>query len=177
MYQIGTSELFKATIGNHRYLTANIYRGETFVHIREYVSGNGRTYPTEKGVSFTKARWANFLIHLNNIERSVELIKTHQPVEYYQHVGGKIYVTISKDFKYVNLRKYFLPKSGEKELPTRIGIALRLSEWDMLIEKIKELHKELPELSVAKPCFDKEDHQNQQGYLDCLECNPFGLDK
>lgn len=157
-------------------MTASIYRDELLVHVREFQTENDRSYPTRKGVCFTKTRWAAFICHLDEIERSVELLRADQPVEYQQHIGGKYYVTIFKGIKCVNIRRFFLPPNCKKERPTRSGIALRLDEWDALVVKIDELHQKLPELKLATPCYNGEDHANQMGYLNCIECNPFGLD-
>ena len=67
------------------------------VHIREYDnSDKDKSYPTKKGVAFTKVRWATFHSHLDEIDRNVDLLKADQPVEYRQHIGGKYYVTISR---------------------------------------------------------------------------------
>ena len=156
---------------------ASIYRDELMVHVREYSNAdNGKSYPTKKGVCFNKTRWATFRTHLDEIDRSVELLKADQPVEYSQHIGGKYYVTISRGIKCVNIRRYFLPPNCTKERPTRSGIALRLDEWETLTAKINDLHEKLPELKVASPCYAGEDHANQLGYLNCLECNPFAVD-
>ena len=148
------------------------------IHIREYKDdGAGKIYPTRKGVSFTKTRWAWFIRHIDDMERSVDLLKAGQPVDYYQHLGGRYYVTISKEYRCVNIRRYFMPPNGTKEVPTRSGIALRLDEWDSLLLKIRQLQECLPELKLAKPCYSSPDHANLQGYLACIECNPFGLDR
>jgi hypothetical protein len=147
------------------------------VHIREYDnSDKDKSYPTKKGVAFTKVRWATFHSQLDEIDRNVNLLKADQPVEYCQHIGGKYYVTISRGMKCVNIRRYFIPPNSTKELPTRSGIALRLDEWETLISTIHDLHRTLPELKAARPCYASEDHANQLGYLNCVECNPFGAD-
>ena len=116
-----------------------------------------------------------FVRHLDDMDRSIDLLKANQPVDYYRHVGGRYYVSISKDFKCVNIRRYFLPQNATKERPTRSGIAIRLNEWDTLLVKIRELHERLPELKDAKPCYASQEHANQLNYLNCTECNPFGL--
>lgn len=156
-------------------MTACVYRDELVIHIREYEVGNGKMYPTKKGVCFNKSRWATFRSNIDEIDRSVELLKCHQPVEYSQHIGGRYYVTISKDIMCINIRRYFLPPNSNKEHPTRSGIALRVCEWEKLVSKLDDLEKKLPELKFAIPCYASEDHANQLGYLNCRECNPFGL--
>lgn len=156
-----------------RYLTAGTFNDALMIHIRQYDEANGKTFPTRKGASFTAVRWATFLRHIEDVERSVDLLKANQPVDYNQHVGGGYYVSVNKDFKCVNIRRYFLPPNATKELPTRCGIALRLSEWDTLLVKVRELQERLPELKIVKPCYSSDDHANQIGYLNCIECNPF----
>ena len=146
------------------------------VHIREYeVINDSKMYPTKKGVCFTKPRWATFINQLDDIDKVVELLKSGQPANYFEHIGGRYYVSISQGFKCVNIRRYFKPSDGGKECPTRSGIALRLCEWDMLTSKIHDLHDTLPELKDAVPCSANDDHLNQMGYFSCRECNPFAL--
>ena len=167
--------MFKEAIGDNRYLSANMYRDELMIHVREYDIGDGKMYPTRKGVPFTKRRWATFMSHFDDIDRCVELLKADQPVEYFQHIGGKYYDTISKGIKCINIRRYFLPLNAKTERPTRSGIALRLGEWGTLASKIHELHERIPELKDVTPCYASEDHANQMGYFNCVECNPFAL--
>ena len=76
-----------------------MYNDALMIHIREYEEGNGKIYPTRKGVSFTKVRWARFIRHIDDMERSVDLLKANQPVDYYQHIGGRYYITISKEYR------------------------------------------------------------------------------
>ena len=145
------------------------------VHIREYVQHGSKSYPTKKGVSFNKSAWARFRACLDELDRNVQLLKANQPVDVYQHLGGRYYASISKDFRCVNIRRYFLPPNTTKERPTRSGIALRLDEWDSLLLKIDQLHEQLPELKNAMPCYSSLDHSNQLGFVSCTQCNPFGL--
>lgn len=166
-------DLFKHDIGDNRYLTACVYDGNLMVHIRQYAEENGKMYPTKKGASFTERRWASLLRRLDDADRSVDLLKANQPVDYRQHLGGGYYLSVCKDFKCVDIRRYFLPNKWSVETPTRSGISLRVQEWRNLLIKIDELHKVLPELKNAKPCYVSEDHANREGYRSCSECNPF----
>ena len=110
------------------------------VHIRQY---DERDYPTRTGISFTKVRWAMFLNCLEEMEKSVEMLRSNQPVEYSKHIGGRYYASITRKYKCVNLRRFFLPPNSTKELPTLSGIALRMIEWDSLLDKIPLLQDEL----------------------------------
>jgi len=146
------------------------------IHIREYKTENGQTFTTKKGVSFTKVRWTKFRGQIDEIDSKVELLKRNQHVDYSHHIGAKYYVTISTGIKCVNFRRYFMPKNSGKKRPTRSGIALRLEEWETLVSKIDDLHRQLPELSVASPCYNSLDHLNQTGYLNCRECSSFSTE-
>src|SRR6218665_4166133 len=126
-------ELFKEPIGNNRYLTASMFREEIMVHIREYKTDNEQTFPTKKGISFTKGRWAKFRGQIDEIDRKVALLKANQHVDYAHHIGTKYYVTVTTGVKGVNFRPYFRPQNIDKERPTRGGIALRLEEWKTLV--------------------------------------------
>lgn len=169
--------LFKESIGNNRFLTAGMFNGAIMVHIREYEEGDGKLFPTRKGASFTEVRWARFIRMVDEIERHVDLLKAGQCVELHLHIGGAYYATISKGFKCVDIRRYFIPKDTTKEIPSRIGIALRIPEFENLLVKIREIQEKIPALKLLKPCYSRDDHANQQGYIECIECNPFGLDR
>src|SRR6218665_1016090 len=94
---------------------------------------NDRMFPTKKGVSFNKRRWAMFTNYLDKIERNVELPKAKQNVEHSRHIGGGYYVTVVKDAKCVNIQCFVRRPNAKKEIPARSGIALRLGEWDTLL--------------------------------------------
>lgn len=132
------------TIGNNRYMPANMYKDNLKVHVREKEIGHGKLYLTRTDICFTKVRWATFLSHIDKIDRNVELLKAEQPVEYFQHIGGG-YVTISKGVQCVNIWRHLLPLNSKKVRPTRNGIALRLGEWESLLSSIHELHEQVPE--------------------------------
>lgn len=151
-----------------------MYKDEMLVHIREYYHAeNDRKFPTKKGVSVNKRKWAMFTSCLDEIKRKVELLKVKQTVDYSQHIGGGYHVTVTKDVKCVNIRRFFRPPNAKKEIPTRTGIALRLGEWDTLLSTIEQLHWKLLELKKATPCYASEDHANQMELYRCTECNPY----
>ena len=160
-------------MGNDRYLTASVFKNELVVHIREY---DGGEYPTRKRTCFVKARWATFVKYLDEIDEAVRLLKDQKSVDYSQHLGGILYVTVSTGVKCINIRKFYLPPHCKKEMPTRTGISLRIGEWDTLLDKINELHQQFPELKTAKPCFAQDNHLSPSVYNKCAECNPFGVE-
>lgn len=70
---------------------------------------------------------------------------------YHQIIGDGYYISITRVFQYVNLRRYALSANGRKENATRYGIALTLDEWDTLVIRIREVNK-LLHLKSVKPC-------------------------
>jgi hypothetical protein len=124
---------------------------------------------TDKKIVFTGKRWAQFLLLIEDVDNAVDQLNARQYVSYQTHIGGKWYVSITTGFMCVNLRQFYLHTTlGVR--PTKNGIALRLPEWIKLKEVITEVTKIMP---AAEPCYIQEDHQNQEGWLRCIECNPF----
>ena len=120
-------------------------------------------------------RFASFIQTIGKVEEAKhELLRGSETVELKEHIGGGIYVTLKSGFAMVNIRKYFMPQSCSVEVATKMGIALKFSEWDHLVEAIPNIKKLSPILENAVPCADGTDHCNLMGFLQCRECNPFG---
>jgi len=76
------------------------------VHVSEYQHAvNDRMFPTKKGASFNKHRWATFTNYIDEIELNVELSKVKQSVDYSRRICGGCYITVVKDVKCVNIRR------------------------------------------------------------------------
>ena len=103
----------------------------------------------------------------------MSLLRDGQDVDFKRHVGGGVYVIVKSGFECVNLRQYFLPAGNEEEVPTRQGIALRLSEWDRLLEHMDAIRMTSKEIEDAKQCFLSDDHMNVMVWVECRECNAF----
>lgn len=153
-------------LGNNRYLTASDFNGVTRVHIREYQDG----FPTKKGIALTPNRWAAVLFNLDDINERVQDLPN---ANYKKHLGGGVYVTVTKGYPCVNIRKYFRPEGAKSEVPTRFGIAIRLSEWSKVSENASKMAEHFPQIANAMPCDMQFSHMNMLDYMDCKECNPF----
>jgi hypothetical protein len=90
------------------------------------------------------------------------------------HIGGGIYVTAHSDYPLVQFRHYFLPEGHQHPIPTRRGIALRLSEWMALLRHLEDIKLLACELRDVIPCFAT--HEDVTSELLCQECNPLKLD-
>jgi len=173
---VSASEVdFNVEFAPDRVLSCVLFNGQLWVHIREFVTFEGRTYPSKKGAAFTPAR---LKVLLNKIEEIDEELRQQSATVSYKvekgvyktHLGGGVYATVGGKFHGVDLRRYWVPPKQLREMPTRNGIFLPMSQWRSLKAKLNDLLAEHPEVRISEECF----HQNQMGLLDCRECLPFG---
>lgn len=167
---IRSREFGRISLGNNRFVVVCEYQGRLLVHIREFTD-NGT--PTKKGVCFDARRWASFRFYATFIDEYVATYASGETFDYKAHLGGKVYATVNSQFKCVNLRKYFVPKGGLEDVPTKLGIALRLGEWIRLRESMDDIHGLAPQLLLASRCSDAPDHADLSTFMNCAECNPF----
>lgn len=165
------STLYSKDLGRKRFLQVKNWKGELRVDIREWDD----TFPTKKGVSLIPIRWASLTCCQDNIDEALSLVKKTGTVKYEFHIGHNFYVTVSSPWQCVDIRERFLDGEG-KLRSTRRGINLRVPEWEKLKSCVAEIVQVVPELSAARPCYFEEDHMNQVGMLNCVECNPNGYD-
>jgi len=130
---------------------------------------------TKKSAVFTPARWASFLLCLNAIDSQLQKLSQDEDVAYRNHYGGGWHVSVTKGFRCIDLRKFFVPTGETTCKPTMTGIALRLDEWPVLKEAINNLVQDNPSLVNFLPCFYNKDHSDRQVVAGCKECNPFSL--
>ena len=76
-----------------------------------------------------------------------------------------------KDFVH-DIRQFWLPEHTDQVQLTRKGIALKFDEFDTLIKLKAEIEQVIPELDQMQPCWMSDDHMNQEGLMNCRECNP-----
>ena len=80
------------------------------------------------------------------------------------------HVSLTKNFRCVDLRKFFIPPGQSMWKPTKTGIALRLNEWPTFKQAIDKLHRDNP---TVAPCFPNLDHATPEPIATCPECNPY----
>ena len=91
------------------------------------------------------------------------------------HIGGAYYISVTSGYSCVDVRKFYQPydsKDGQIKA-TKRGVALRFDEWVTLCQLIDTVNAAYPSLADAQPCYYGDDHMNQLGWLNCLECHPF----
>ena len=163
-------------IGASRYLTVKTWQDGVRIDIREWNAGDEEATlrPTKKGVSLTCMRWKELLFHAADIDEAVENVVNNRSENFTlrKHIGGNFYVTVQNGFPTVDIRKFFMPPGKEELVATRKGIALKISEWEVLKERRSLVEFNVPELANVMRCMDRGDHMNQEGAIQCLECNP-----
>ena len=145
----------KIEIGNRRYVV--VKKDE----IRIFEDG------ANKYATFTYPRWANFVKQFDKIDQSIAA--NDGGVKLQLHIGGGWFVSVTS---YVDIRKFCRPPDAGAR-PTRTGIALRLHEWSRLKAAANKISRRYPRVASAQPCRWDATHYNQEGAMNCSECNPF----
>jgi hypothetical protein len=169
---------FNESFAKGRRLVFTRYNGQSFIHVREFITEGDRAYPTKTGICFTPARLKALYQRIESIDE--ELKEQNAIAEnkgekretlYKTHLGAGICVSVNGKFNGVDLRRFWLPPGQISAVPTRRGIYIPASQWQTLKIKINKLMQAHPELANAEICH----HQNQMELYDCAECVPFGL--
>lgn len=160
-------------IGSGYKLSAKSYNGDRIVHIRWYKEDNGRTFPTKKGVCLTPMRFSALVDLLDDVDKAYARVSSTADAWETLHLGGPLYVSVKHGFGCINIRYFFKADDG-RVLPTKQGVALSLPVWRELKKAAVDLKQQDPILKSAERCgWGDLLHQNQLGFVDCAECNPF----
>ncbi|KAL5021594.1 hypothetical protein ScPMuIL_000749 [Solemya velum] len=122
-----------------------------------------------KEASFSLRRWKELEWTMPRINEAVEEAKKGKDVRATWHLGGNLIVTVDKRFPTVDIRHFDKLRGSDEPRPTRKGVAMRLDRFKSVVELMPHL---IPELEKTVPCYMRDDHQNQLGFLQCPECNP-----
>ena len=170
-------ELGQYEIGRGKYVVVSNYKGEVLTHIRTYeqAKDSARTYPTKFGIVLRPTGFANLLLLRDDITEILQRVLDGENISLHKHISNGTYVSITPDFKLVNLRKYFLPADTNVPVPTRSGICLSRKEWMDFITVSNIISNDVKELKEALPYVCTDVHYNQLGYYSCAYCNPFNI--
>lgn len=90
------------------------------------------------------------------------------------HLGRNYYIETTRGSPFIDIRKYAI--GGEDvdfaPVPVKEGIILTPEEFHIIVEALPRIEEVLPEMAGIIPCSQREDHQNLEGALNCLDCNP-----
>ena len=123
-------------------------------------------------------RWAALRQCVDDVNTAVKTMREGGDVKMQHHIGGAYYVSVTSGYSCVDLRKFYQPydsKDGQIK-PTKRGVALRFDEWSTLCQLIATINDSYPSLANTVPCYYNDDHMNQLGWLNCVECHPFYVD-
>lgn len=154
-FQLGTPE---------RVLRVVERGGDILVHICQLECTNNAP---PKQIYLKLQRWLQLCENLEVITRCVSQVNAYEPdIKLKIHLGGKQCVSVTSDVYCVDIRNHWL-KDGTTLYPTRRGIALTFSQWDILQQLMPLVNEEIPELLGLVPCYNQPTHVPQA----CAECN------
>lgn len=119
-----------------------------------------------KCVSMDRGKWKYFCDHLEKIKLAVKnyLIRAREGT-YALHLGKNLFVTVTHGVPCIDFRKWYLPKDGGFLKPSLNGVALKLDEFEALVETLIDINDDIPYLDSVIPC--QYSHQNE---LNCQHC-------
>ena len=163
-------------LGYGLYVFEGRFQGQTYMHIRECGEDkDGKKYPTKKGITLNLQRWMELKCILPDIDQEVKKYQSGEPHVYSQrHLGGNWMVTVKSGLPWVDIRQYWLPLDYEEVVPTKKGYCVSFEQFKELRQAMIVASELVPEIDDTVPCYMEDDHNNQQGGLACLECNPSG---
>ena len=128
---------------------------------------------SEKFIEIPANRWASFLLLQADIDEAVKQLQEKKFVSYFEHFGGGWYVSVSTGIWCVDLRQFYCNEKSEIK-PSKQGLALRISEWNTLMNLLPLIMSFDVDLLAVCPCSMREDHLNDRNIvLACRECSPF----
>ena len=161
----------KLSLSGNRYVTANTFKGYVMIHIRQFTEDG---VPIKgKGIALTVVQWVELMSCIDGINNKLKHITDENVPDFKHHLGGNKYVRVTNGFRCVDLRLFWLPEDKREVVPTKKGIALSIQEWYEFTKLANsQVPKYVPEIMTTVPCIFRDDHANQMGYLECINCNP-----
>jgi hypothetical protein len=100
-------------------------------------------------------------------------VRAGESVNHKFHLGGNKLVSVTSQFKRVDIRSYWLPPDSTDLKPTRRGIGLTFEQWTKLSAIYFDCTRDYIKEEIEKfvPCYLKPDHAGG-GAMACKECNP-----
>jgi hypothetical protein len=117
-------------------------------------------------------KFVKILLNVTEIDNAILKLKNYQPVNERFEIGGNWAVKITGGISCVDIRRWYYEGQDQTPHPTRDGIALRLTEWNMFKKHIPTIQTHRADIAAVVPCYLREDHYNQDGAMNCCECNP-----
>lgn len=151
---------------NGRYANVQTWKNEPRLDLREREMRD-KLVPTKKGISL---RLHQIKVLSDRMEFIEEALRQNEEKKF--HLGFNVFVSLRKDNPCVDIRQYWKPPNHNDVVPTRRGLCLRPVEYNHLKTSWEDILKNLPEMETFVLCYDRNDHLNQMGMLQCPACNP-----
>jgi hypothetical protein len=142
-----------------------------YVEIRQKWPMTGESSnPNTRGVVMPAGRYLVLKDRTEELTRSLHrVISGDSYVKQMFHLGSDMYASVSSPYKCVNVRHWY--RDSSRRLKPGRGISFTNILWEQFQIKGREMENTVPEMGTVERCFDKECHQNQEGYFGCRECN------
>jgi hypothetical protein len=157
-----------------RFVKVAEWRGALFIHIRDFIAGN-KLYASMTGITLSMQQYMELCNLKSFVNDCVTRAKSGEFQDQRVHLGGNKYISVTSQYKKVDLRAFWLPVSGNNLKATRRGISLNFSEWGKLADIYFECVNQYiaKEIAEFRPCYIQADHTPENGgSLKCKECNP-----
>ena len=105
--------------------------------------------------------------YFDNIITAFGDVMNKKSVQFKLHLGANYYINIASPFWVVHLNPWGYCNGDFRHAP---GISFKRNEWIALRSAIANL--DFPAIHEFTPCFLGDDHQNQEGMLQCCMCSP-----
>jgi len=117
-----------------------------------------RDKESKKTAVFTPPRWGHFRLCLDEVDEHLYRLSQGEDVKYCSHYGAGCHVSLTKDGRRIDLRKWCIPTAETSCKPSKAGITLRRSEWSKLKDAMHKLHHTNSTVSRFTPCFFNKPH-------------------
>jgi hypothetical protein len=118
-------------------------------------------------------KFVKILLNITEIDNAIVKLKNYEPVNERFEIGGNWAVKITGGISCVDIRRWYYEGQDQTPHPTRDGFSLRLAEWNMFKKHIATIQTHRADIAATVPCYLGEDHYNQDGAMNCCECNPY----
>jgi Transcriptional Coactivator p15 (PC4) len=123
---------------------------------------------TDKYAAVNFQKFVKVMAARDEIDAAVEQIRAFEEIDMKHHVGGNWFVSVGSGVLCVDLRKWFFDERGDLR-PGRIGMGLRLYDWQQLKEHYPKMLEARPDLAATVPCFDQTGHKAGKNQFNLID--------
>ena len=126
---------------------------------------------SQKSASLTLKKWKYLCDNIEAIKLAVKnYISRGREGKYLLHLGKDQFVSVEEGVACVDIRKWYKCPDRERLFPTRNGIALKLDDFNDLMEQLADINADIDGLDSAIPC--QYTHAELNETQQCTFCTP-----